>query len=654
MTACELLNLLAESLGQELCKQFVIPEVVSLAEDPVFRVRKATALNFHFVCKIGGEHELFERLMPAFVRLSKDDMYRVRRACADSLSEIAKYVSDDIRIGVLVEIFLRLAQDPSKVVRQSVLQQSGMFISTLPPRYVNEVILGQFISMANDPIGDINIDDELKHYCAYSFPAVFLTLGKSKWEELRDLYHKLLQSRNVSVKKTLAASLHEIAKILEDSNQIEDELVTVFEDMIQDVEEVQQEILKNLAVFLSLLPIPCQLSYLPILYDVLHSTNPFNWRLRQALAIQLSDLISLPPKKDVYDMMFPLVLTLLQDPVAEVRKVSYIGVALFVKIIYEQYNDHDDVDDNISVSKNYDIPTPQSTDTSSTFDGEEGSTEDKQEFEEKLLLSPAEQFQNVVQAINSLIVSDTFQLRQLWLELAIELLKSLPRQVFEEFFVEGILKLTIDSVTNVRVSVAVFLTSWGDNMSEHNLEDNSEKSAWFWLLQRRDIQECVRRLSKDDSDVYNHILKLKPLFPELQVEKISCRGMKSPPGGSTPIELIGSNSIEQPIESISEATVAVSKLRIITKTNEEIGARESSSPSSLTSLMTSGVINIACPPKSPAPSSTNNANTPKFGFDIEDIDEHERDHKNEPSATSKDAENMDDDLLETADMGKRH
>ena len=82
MTASQLLNLLAETLGHDYCKQFVIPEVLSLAEDPVFRVRKAAALNFHHICKVGGEHELLERLMPAFVRLSKDDMYRVRRACA--------------------------------------------------------------------------------------------------------------------------------------------------------------------------------------------------------------------------------------------------------------------------------------------------------------------------------------------------------------------------------------------------------------------------------------------------------------------------------------------------------------------------------------------------------------------------------------------
>ena len=39
MTAAELLNMLAECMGQDLCKQFIIPEMISLAEDPVFRVR---------------------------------------------------------------------------------------------------------------------------------------------------------------------------------------------------------------------------------------------------------------------------------------------------------------------------------------------------------------------------------------------------------------------------------------------------------------------------------------------------------------------------------------------------------------------------------------------------------------------------------------
>lgn len=233
MTAAQLLNLLAESLGQDLCKQFVIPEVVSLAEDPVFRVRKSTALNLHTICKVGGEHELLERLMPAFVRLSKDDMFRVRRACAESLTEISKNVSEDIRLGVLVEIFLRLAHDPSKLVKQSILQQSGMFISTLPPKAINETILSQYCSMASNPTGDVSIDAELRHICAYSFPAVLQVIGKDRWTDVKAIYFSLAQSGNINIKQTLACSLHEIAKILEDEQLIEEELVPIFEEMIQ-------------------------------------------------------------------------------------------------------------------------------------------------------------------------------------------------------------------------------------------------------------------------------------------------------------------------------------------------------------------------------------------------------------------------------------
>jgi serine/threonine-protein phosphatase 4 regulatory subunit 1 len=199
MIASQLLNLLAESLGHDLCKQFVIPEVVSLAEDPVFRVRKSTALNLHNICKVGGEHELLERLMPAFVRLSKDDMYRVRRACAESLAEIAKNVSDDIRLGVLVEIFMRLTHDPSKLVKQSILQQSGLFIATLPPRAVNDNILNQYCSMISNPTGDVSVDNELKQICAFSFPAVLSVIGPKRWHQVREVRRRYYRSSCLSL-----------------------------------------------------------------------------------------------------------------------------------------------------------------------------------------------------------------------------------------------------------------------------------------------------------------------------------------------------------------------------------------------------------------------------------------------------------------------
>eukprot|EP00595_Chromulina_sp_UTEXLB2642_P000526 CAMPEP_0196762954 /NCGR_PEP_ID=MMETSP1095-20130614/3119_1 /TAXON_ID=96789 ORGANISM="Chromulina nebulosa, Strain UTEXLB2642" /NCGR_SAMPLE_ID=MMETSP1095 /ASSEMBLY_ACC=CAM_ASM_000446 /LENGTH=761 /DNA_ID=CAMNT_0042115121 /DNA_START=264 /DNA_END=2549 /DNA_ORIENTATION=+ len=514
MTASELLNMLAECLGQDLCRQFVIPEVVSLAEDPVFRVRKSTALNFHNICKVGGEHELFERLMPAFVRLSKDDMYRVRRACADSLSDISKHVSDDIRVGVLVEIFLRLTQDPSKLVKQSVLQQSGMFIATLPSRAVSEIVLGHFCSMAGEPTGDMTVDTELKHYCAYCFPAVLQTIGPNRWKEVREVYHSLTKSRSVNVKQSLAASLHEIARILSDRSDLEEEFVPVFEDMIQDSEEVQMGVIKNLAVFLSLLSEPCRVSYLPVLHDILHSTNPFNWRLRQSLAVQLPELLDLPPKHEVYSMLFPLIMTLLQDPVAGVRKETYKGVAKLILMLHDLSKQSDN-------NKN------------------------------EIYLKAVQDLDSVIRTINSLVLGETYQLRQLWLELTNRLLRELPQELFESSFLEGILRLTTDSVCNVRVAVASLLVGWEpedyppwvifSELDEETINSNTNmrkrQSPWTWLLSRSEIHECIERLSNDDADVYNNIIKLQRLLPNVEFNKISCRGKKSAPGGDTLIQL---------------------------------------------------------------------------------------------------------------------
>ena len=508
MTASELLNLLAEHLGLDLCKQFVIPEVVSLAEDPVFRVRKSTALNFENVCKVGGEHELFERLMPAFVRLSKDDMYRVRRACAENLCEISKHVSNDIRTGVLVEIFLRLAQDPSKLVKQSILQQSGMFIATLPPRAISTVILRHFCNMVNNPTGDLSVDTELKHYCAYSFPGVLQTVGVERWSELREVYHSLVQSHNSNVKQTLAMSLHEIANILGEK-LAEEELVAVFEEMIQeDAETVRLGIVKHLADFLRLLSMPCRVSYLPLLDDILQSTSPFNWRLRQSLASQLPELVTLPPPQNVFSTLFPLAMTLLQDPVAEVRIETFKGISKMILVLQPggmhsvaTGDDVEESDGNIKIS-----PTE----------------------------SESEQYLDAIaRAINALVYGETFMHRGLWAELCLQLLRDLPRSLFEHYFIDGIVKLTSDSVSNVRICVAQLLTGWSPtHPSPLDPDSTVDNCPWVWLLDKTEVKDCFRRLAKDDNDVYVALSKVSERFPELEFESFSCRGLKRAPGES--------------------------------------------------------------------------------------------------------------------------
>lgn len=532
MVASELLNLLSGVLGTDLCQQFVIPEIVSLAEDPVFRVRKAAALSFHNICKVGGEHELFERLMPAYVRLSKDDMYRVRKAVAQSLSDVSKNVSNDIRLGVLIEIFLRLAQDPSRQVRQCVLQEAGMFIATLPPRATNGMVMTHYLSMADGPTGDLNVDSELKHYCAFCFPGVLQTIGGARWPEMKEIYHKLVQSRNAAVKQTLSLSLHEIARILHEGGiSVDEELLPVFEDMIQDVESVQLGVIKNIAKFLALLSPPCRTSYLPLLHDFLHSTSPFNWRMRQHLALQLSDLLLLPQRSSMCVTLFPLIMALLQDPVACVRHASFSGVARLILLLDEL------------------VHSPSAAKEISEQDPNHSTPEEVVAFAIDCLCS-------FIQNVNLFVYGEVYQKRLLWLELAHALLKLIPRRLFELFFLEGIIILANDPVCNVRVVVSEALAGFEPEFVSPTLEEISAPDTYdvsithskpatnpyIWLLKREDIRECVKRLVADDRDVYVNMNKLQNLFPDLEFRPRSCRGMKAAPGGSHHVNMIKTKS----------------------------------------------------------------------------------------------------------------
>ena len=68
--------------------------------------------------------------------------------------------------------------------------------------------------MVTRPTGDFEVDEDLMYICAFSFPAVFSTIGGKNWFKLRDVYHTLIKSQALSTKRTLAYSLHEVAKTL--------------------------------------------------------------------------------------------------------------------------------------------------------------------------------------------------------------------------------------------------------------------------------------------------------------------------------------------------------------------------------------------------------------------------------------------------------
>lgn len=163
----------------------------------------------------------------------------MRKACAESLVEISKCVNADLRSHVLVEVFLRLSGDSSKFVRHSALQQLGPFLATLQGSEVSDELLRLFTSMASPSSGDAAVDNEIRLYCAFSLPGVALTIGKERWGEVREAFQLLVRDVQWNIRRTLAFSLHEVAKVLADPAVVEAELLFAFDLFLRDVDDVK-------------------------------------------------------------------------------------------------------------------------------------------------------------------------------------------------------------------------------------------------------------------------------------------------------------------------------------------------------------------------------------------------------------------------------
>lgn len=89
-----------------------------------------------------------------------------------------------------------------------------------------------------------NQEDVLYH-CAFNFPAVLLTLGRQAWPQLKPVHEKLVRDSRVKVRKTLAYSLFELAKLL-GPEMTEQELIPVLFHFMKDVDQVRAGVMISL------------------------------------------------------------------------------------------------------------------------------------------------------------------------------------------------------------------------------------------------------------------------------------------------------------------------------------------------------------------------------------------------------------------------
>lgn len=125
-------------------------------------------------------------------------------------------------------------------------------------------LLELYVRMASPT--DSSLETEFSEFCAFNFPGVFnccplsrsLTLsflshqpsstsstaviqavGPEGWPRLKEAFRQLTTDLQWKVRRTLAFSLHEVAKIL-GREHTESDLVPVFDSFLKDIEEVEK------------------------------------------------------------------------------------------------------------------------------------------------------------------------------------------------------------------------------------------------------------------------------------------------------------------------------------------------------------------------------------------------------------------------------
>ena len=172
---------------------------------------------------------------------------------------------------------------------------------------------------------DIYEDPQRPLICAFNYPAVTLTLGRQRWPELRDLYLSLALEPTFKIRRTLAASLGEIANIVGEEHAAAD-LMTVFWSSLHAEEgEVRMKVIEALQTFARAIALPERTAVANGLADAFASGKLSSWREREGAVKALGGLVELEGVSS--EVLQTMLVKALEDPVAAVREAAILVVS---------------------------------------------------------------------------------------------------------------------------------------------------------------------------------------------------------------------------------------------------------------------------------------------------------------------------------------
>ncbi|KAH9842696.1 armadillo-type protein [Rhodofomes roseus] len=353
----------------EETKNVFVTEVERVGRDPVYWVRREAAFAVGALAKVVPNELVTSSLLPLFESLYQDPTWHVRHSVLFALPAILSKLPSPRRRSLALEVVLPLASDESPTVRSAVLESLGEVIYAFhgeeggPPAELLNVFLGvrdgrilpnrreddshppvylpgsgpssesgfsdSVASIEGISTHDIYDDPARPLVCAFNFPAVTLTLGRARWPELREFYRTLARNPSYKVRRTLAASMGEIAKIVGPEYAKEDVLDVWWSSIGAEETEVRLKAIECAATFVRALAESQRGEVVRRLGEAFTTQRLKGWREREEVVKSLpsfSEISGLDPK-----VLKDLLMGALGDRVSATREAAIAVFPAFVR-----------------------------------------------------------------------------------------------------------------------------------------------------------------------------------------------------------------------------------------------------------------------------------------------------------------------------------
>ncbi|TFK91222.1 ARM repeat-containing protein [Polyporus arcularius HHB13444] len=365
---------LSRNIGDDTKRAFVT-ELERVGRDPVYWVRREASFAVGALAKVVPEEVVTSSLLPLFESLCQDSTWHVRHSVLFALPAILARLAPEHRRQLALDVILPLSQDEESAVRSAVLEALGEVMYTFkddeegPPEQLLKLFLG--IRETEDPGGgmhrerspsppaarpqpphpapsvaptssafsdygtdagggpDIYEDPQRPLVCAFNYPAVALTLGRQRWPELRSLYLTLAQDPSFKVRRTLAASLGEMAKIIGEEHARADLMGVFWSSLHAEESEVRMKILDAVQLFVRGISPPERVEVVKGLDEAFSSGKLTSWREREAAVKALGGLVEVDGIDG--EVLKGMLTRALDDRVAAVREAAVAALPTFVK-----------------------------------------------------------------------------------------------------------------------------------------------------------------------------------------------------------------------------------------------------------------------------------------------------------------------------------